>query len=188
MGGLLELLGKKLASKRNQQNDTPTLRGFRKSGEVWQMHWNWHLVQLWNMSRIAASPEWIVSWFFSVKSEARSAVDGKFGPYVAKCSVCVFCKVWKSTAQRCGSFFAFVGHLAYIPSEPVIDHWRRTECIMATVRPLSGGFCPALIIFGWGLFQSQAPDEVIEDIIKALKVRCTWKDQQISNDAKSLEL
>lgn len=57
-----------------------------------------------------------------------------------------FCKVWKSTAQRCGSFSAFVGHLAYIPGEPVIDHWRRTECIMATVRPLSGGFCPALII------------------------------------------
>ena len=109
--------------------------------------------------------------FSPSKSEARSAVDGKFGPYVAKCSVCVFCKVWKSTAQRCGSFFAFVGHLAYIPCQPVIDHWRRTECIMATVRPLSGGFCPALIFFGWGLFQSQAPDEVIEDIIKALKVQ-----------------
>jgi len=57
--------------------------------------------------------------------------------------------------------------------------------------PLLGRFwrvLPSFDYFSWGLFQSQAPDEVIEDIIKALKVRCTWKDQQISNDAKSLEL
>ena len=61
-------------------------------------------------------------------------------------------KVWKSTAQRCGSFFA---------------------------RQLSGWFCPALIIFSSHVFfflggcfvHSQAPDEVIEDIIKALKVQ-----------------